>query len=161
MKKSAALLLFMIALSACNKEKEKTAHVAPNKDPVAEVQPHSEFQLGKEARLPEQEEEFIKKFKLAMAAKKKEAMDELYYFEGVSEEKKKGLDSVYKRLFETDMLTAKFEINHDWEAKEGNMPFSVPYYGKLKVFERGPAGEKKTEIPVGIKDGQFYLTIGK
>ena len=143
--------------------------MAPVKEPIkdgfhttqAESEVPKNIQLPASARNPQEEEKFLNKFKAALASKNKRALESLYYFENVQPEVKQKAQAFYGKLFETNVVRAKFKITPDNEAAQYNTPYTVPYLGKVKVIDRTPAGEKFVEIPVGMKDGHYYLTIGK
>ncbi len=157
------LLFCLCFLFSCHQQEDKTSHqVAPVKEPMKNEKIVSfDIQLPASARLPVKEEEFLVKFKAAIASKNQKALEALYYFEGADLEMKRQLPKTFEHFWKADVVKSQFKIEPDNEAAKNNEEYTVPYLGKLKIMNRGPAGENTTEVPIGIKDGHYFLTIGK
>jgi len=119
------------------------------------------FQATEKDRIPAQERILINKIKKAIKNKNKKKLRSLYYLKNGNPEYIQIIPYVIDPLIKVDLSISTVKIVPDNKVAEFNMKFTVLYVGKVEVkTTHKKGGTSRTAIPVGIKDGKYYLTVG-
>ena len=148
----AVVLLFVLFNLNCreNVEQRETPH-----EEQAE-----KIQAMEEDRIPAEEAKLIEALKKAIRSTDKAQVESLYYLENANPQYTEMVPYVIDQLMELGAKSAEFSIVADRKAAEFNMKFTTLYVGQLVVIKKGDRGTEKMKVPVGIKDGRYYLTVG-
>ena len=113
-----------------------------------------------EDRIPAEEAKLIEALKKAIRSTDKAQVASLYYLEDANPQFMEMVPSVIDQLMELGAKGAEFSIVADRKAAEFNMKFTTLYVGQLVVLKKSERGTVTMKVPVGIKDGKYYLTVG-
>lgn len=138
------------------KEKQKEAAEKEEKT-TSETYP---IQLSPKDRIPKAEKKFIEQIKTAIKNKDEEAIRALFYLKNVNPAYKGFVPFVIRNLLGTDLSKSTFEIEPNNRAAQFNTRFTIPYLGTLNIKTTSEHGSSQMGIPIGIKNGKYYITIG-
>jgi len=131
------------------------AETSSAKNPAA-----SEYQLDPSARIPEAEAGFLLSLKKAIRANDEKAIKSLYELRGGNPAFADVVPSVISQLSRLSLEGAEVFIEANDKAARYGMKFTVPYFGDVVIKTKGETSTGTMRIPVGIRDGRYYLTLG-
>jgi len=151
-------LVALLSFSGCSDEDSGEALVATSE--VIQSFDGS-MQLSESDRDMKAEKIFLDKFKAAAKTANVGGFKKLYYLKGANPDYVATIDYIFNKKWAKHMSDITFTIEPNDKAKRYNTYFTIPYLGDLVVKSISGKSVGTTKIPVGIKDGVYYLTIGR
>ena len=161
MKKMLFTVLFLLffVFTGCSDEGSGASLVA-----TSEVQTPRDFdesmQLSDTDRDAKAEKVFLDKFKTVAKAGDLNGFKKLYNLENANPEYVTMIDYIFNKKWAKNYSDLSFSIEPNDKAKKYNTYFTIPYLGDMVVKSVSGQSVGTTKIPLGIKDGVYYLTIG-
>ena len=118
------------------------------------------MQLSESDRNPRAEKVFLDKLKSVAKDGDLAGFKKLYNLEKANPEYIAMIDYIFNKNWAQHFDDISFTIEPNQKAKKFNTYFTIPYLGDVVIKSISGKSVGTTKIPLGIKDGVYYLTIG-
>jgi len=161
MKKTLLTVSFLtfFTFTGCSDEGSGTSLVATSETQIMKNFDES-MQLSEADRDTKAEKLFLDKFKAVAKAGDLHGFKKLYSLENANPEYVAMIDYIFNKKWAKYFNDISFSIEPNDKAKKYSTYFTIPYLGDMVVKSVSGKSVGTTKIPLGIKDGIYYLTIG-
>ena len=151
------LLTILLSFTACSQEEHEgpalvSTDVEQSFDPT--------MQLHDKDRIQQAEAHFLEQVKNTIKLDDKLGFKKLYFLDNANPEYVAMIDYVYNKKWSKNFKDLHYSIQANQKAQQHNLTFTVPYLGDLVIVLENKYGRSQTKVPVGIKDGVYFLTLG-
>ncbi|MDH5464599.1 MAG: hypothetical protein OEW60_03160 [Thiovulaceae bacterium] len=154
------LLTFCLAFTACSDQEQEASIALTQAVPTTNEVYDSSMQLGEKDRNAQAEMHFINQVKTLIQLDDAIGFKKLYYLENANPEYLPMIDYIYNKNWSKNFNDIHISIEVNQKAKQHNIYFTTPYLGDLVILLQNQYGKSHTKVPLGIKDGNYYFTLG-
>ncbi len=150
----------LLALTGCSDRSEEKAALTQEVTAASTAQTIAPgMQLSAADRIPQAEAAFLEKIKSSVSSGNKAGFKALYALEGADPRYVAMTDSIFSSNWTKFPDDITYEIQPNQKAQQHGITFTVPYLGDLIITLKNKYGTSRTKIPVGIREGVYYLTL--